>query len=77
MGEFVFFGQRTAESSNAGMTGTTAADGTYTIQSVAAGMYDVTVAVGVGFATDPVSRAVDLAEDEAKTGIDFAVVTGL
>jgi hypothetical protein len=58
------------------VTGTTAADGTYTIESVAAGAYNVTVTVGVGFATDPASQAVVLAQDENRTGVDFAVVTG-
>jgi hypothetical protein len=56
------------------VTATTAADGTYTIDSVPAGNYTVTVEVGQGLATDPVNRAVEIAEDEEEVGVDFAVV---
>jgi hypothetical protein len=56
------------------VTTTTAADGTYSFASLAPGNYTVSVAVGDGQATDPVSDAVELAADEVETGVDFAIV---
>jgi len=56
------------------VTATTNTDGTYTIEFVVPGNYTVTVEVGTGFATDPASRAVEITDNEAETGVDFAVI---
>lgn len=52
------------------------ADGTYTLESLTAGNYLVTVLVGDGLATDPASRTVELEADGAVEDADFEVVAG-
>jgi hypothetical protein len=57
------------------ITATTAADGTYVIDGVPAGTYTVTVEVGEGFATDPASAEVEVAEDEEVVDVNFSVIS--
>lgn len=53
--------------------GTTASDGTYTIEFVLPGDYTVTVDVPDGFATDPESAAVTVGGNEHVQDVDFEV----
>lgn len=53
--------------------GTTAGDGSYTIDFVLPGEYTVTVAVPEGFATDPASAAVTVGGNEHVQDVDFEV----
>jgi hypothetical protein len=56
------------------VTAETAADGTYTIESVPPGPYTVTVTVGAGQTTSPSAVAVEIEEDEAEADVDFEVI---
>jgi hypothetical protein len=56
------------------VTAETAADGTYTIESVPPGAYTVTVGVGAGQATSPTEVALEVAEDEDEADVDFEVI---
>lgn len=54
-------------------TGTTAADGSYTIHFLVPGGYTVTVGVPDGFETTPASVDATVGEAEGVTGVDFSV----
>jgi len=57
------------------VTTTTGEGGAYSFPSLPAGNYTLSVEVGDGLATDPATRAIELAEKENETGADFSVVT--
>jgi hypothetical protein len=56
------------------VTTATASDGTYSFGALPAGTWTITVTVGEGYATDPVSLDVVLAAGDATTGTDFQVI---
>lgn len=56
------------------LTATTAANGTYTIESVVPGEYTITVGVGTGQATTPASRVVTVEANGEVTAMDFAII---
>lgn len=56
------------------ITATTAADGTYLMESVPPGAYTVTVDAGEGLTTDPAEASVEVGENEEVTGVDFEVI---
>ena len=58
------------------ITGTTASDGTYTIDAVPPGSYVVTVEVGEGQLTVPGEASVEVGNSEDVADVDFAIVEG-